>query len=112
MILNEIQVDYSHNVITIKGENIYFKPREMEIFNLLFAQKGRPLPMDNIISNIYILDEPVYANESIRVHVHHINKKINPKGFQVYPISGRGYKLADINEVRYRYPGRPRKNNS
>jgi DNA-binding response OmpR family regulator len=110
--IHGIQPNHSHNVLKIKEDNVRLTPREMDIFQFLYEADGNPLPIDKIIFNLYNADEPDYAYNSVCVHVHRINKKINPYGFQIYTISARGYKLADINETAFSRRGRPPKRHS
>ncbi len=92
--LNDIEVFYDHNVISINGHKIRLQPKEMDLFFSIHGKKGVPLNFGILLHNMYgHYDEPSNPVKSMHVIVHNVNKKLRPHGFCLAAVRERGYKI-------------------
>lgn len=91
-------IDTENMVVSKNSEIIQFTPKEFEIFLYLVKNKGKIVPREKIINDLWGKDNLYKWSRSIDVHIQHIRQKIekNPKGQALLKtISGVGYKLEE-----------------
>lgn len=100
--LDNIKISYDDNVISIDGNDIYLRPREMDIFSILHEKKGKTCLAEWIIQRVYNLDEPENSRKAITVHIHSLNKKLESHGYSIVNVWSKGYKLVPLDSKKPR----------
>jgi two-component system alkaline phosphatase synthesis response regulator PhoP len=94
----DFTIDTENMIVSKNSEIIPFTPKEFEIFLYLVKNKGKIVPREKIINELWGKDNLYKWSRSIDVHIQHIRQKIekNPKGQALLKtISGVGYKLEE-----------------
>lgn len=79
----------SHTV-TLKGEPLVLKARELALLELFLLNNGRVLTRPQLEDKLYGWDDDVSSN-AVEVHIHHLRKKLGSEFIRT--IHGVGYTL-------------------
>ncbi|MEQ6391217.1 response regulator transcription factor [Bacillaceae bacterium S4-13-58] len=83
--------------VYLKGEELFFTPKEFELLLFLAKNKGRVLSRDQLLSSVWNYDF-VGDTRIVDVHISHLRDKIEPdtkKPSYIKTIRGLGYKLEE-----------------
>jgi two-component system response regulator QseB len=86
---NVVMEPGSHTV-TLNGEPLVLKAREMALLELFLLNAGRVLTRPQLEEKIYGWDDDVSSN-AVEVHIHHLRKKLGSEFIRT--IHGVGYTL-------------------
>lgn len=81
----------SHSV-TLDGEPLLLKSRELALLELFLINKGRVLTRAQLEEKLYSWDDDVSSN-AIEVHIHHLRKKLGSQFIRT--VHGVGYTLGE-----------------
>lgn len=93
--VNDLMIDDVSKRVFVKEREIRLTPIEYEIVKLLVKEKGKVFSVSQIYEAVWHM-EPIGADNTIAVHIHHIREKIeeNPKEPQyIKAVWGTGYKV-------------------
>lgn len=76
--------------VTLNGEPLMLKSRELAILELLLLNAGRVLTRAQLEEKLYSWDEDVSSN-AVEVHIHHLRKKLGSDFIRT--VHGVGYTL-------------------
>ncbi|MCQ2539375.1 MAG: response regulator transcription factor [Acetatifactor sp.] len=93
--MDDLVVDDSAKLVTVRGQRVDLTPTEYKILHLLLESPGKVMSNKQIYESIWKM-APVGADNTIAVHVRHIREKIEenpqaPRYLQV--VWGQGYKV-------------------
>lgn len=92
-----LSVDYAHQNAIVKGKPVALTPLETKLLYILMRNAGHVVTSDFILRRLWPLEE--MGEESLRVHVHNLRKKIEPVPSKArYILNERG--------VGYKFPAR------
>ncbi len=86
-----------HYEVFLKGEELFFTPKEFELLLFLAKNKGRVLSRDQLLSSVWNYDF-IGDTRIVDVHISHLRDKIEPdtkKPSYIKTIRGLGYKLEE-----------------
>jgi len=89
-----LAVDFVHQRVTLDGEDVSLTPTETKILFILMRNAGRTVTNDFLLRRIWPLDE--IFEDTLRVHIHRLRQKIEPKTAQVKYVGterGLGYRF-------------------
>lgn len=89
----EIQLNPEQRTVQIGPKIVKLTPTEFAIFNYLAERRGTWIPSDRIISEV-IGTHHAPRTALVRVHVHHIRRKLGECGWCLRAEHGRGYMLS------------------
>ncbi len=78
--------------VTLDGEPLMLKSRELAILELLLLNAGRVLTRAQLEEKLYSWDEDVSSN-AVEVHIHHLRKKLGSDFIRT--VHGVGYTLGE-----------------
>jgi DNA-binding winged helix-turn-helix (wHTH) protein len=94
-VFDNVKIIYDHNILIINKKDIYLRPKEMDIFSIVYDKKGIPVRLETIVQAIWGRLEGMNSINSLQVHINNINRKTRPHGISLQNIRGRGYKIAE-----------------
>ncbi len=89
-----LSVDYAHQSAVAKGKPVALTPLETKLLYILMRNAGHDVTNDFILRRLWPLEE--VGEDSLRVHVHNLRKKIEPvpsKTRYILNERGVGYKF-------------------
>ena len=89
-----IEIDIIKHLIKINGKSVFFPRKEFELLSFFIKNKGKVLPRELILNNIWGTDVFV-IERTIDVHVRKVREKIGVMGKMIDTIKGVGYRLND-----------------
>jgi DNA-binding winged helix-turn-helix (wHTH) protein len=89
----DFEFDYTHNVISFKGDTIHLTPREADIVQVLLNNRARTTPLGVLIQLVYGASEPQTAAVAIRVAIHSLRKKLRDTGIKIKAEARVGYEI-------------------
>ncbi|SFN54337.1 two-component system, OmpR family, response regulator QseB [Izhakiella capsodis] len=87
----EVTLDPAAHTVTVRGETLAMKPRELSLLELLMRNPGRVLTRTQLEEKLYSWDDEVSSN-TVEVHIHHLRKKLGSDFIRT--VHGVGYILA------------------
>ena len=72
-----LALDRDRRRVTVDGREVRLTPTEFAILELLAANAGRPVPLAQIIARVW-RGAPATTNDTVRVHVGSLRRKIEP----------------------------------
>ena len=93
--IDDLVLDDSRHIVTVRGEEVKVTPIEYKILRLLIQEQGKVFSINEIYEKIWKM-QAVGAENIIAVHIHHVREKIenNPqKPKYITVVRGLGYKV-------------------
>ncbi len=85
-----IFIDDEKKVVTVDGAAVALTRIEYEIFRLLFTNKGKVFPREDILSNVWP-DDVIVTDRTVDVNITRLRKKIGEYGNRIVSRHGFGY---------------------
>lgn len=85
-----IFIDDEKKVVTVDGATVALTRIEYEIFRLLFTNKGKVFPRDDILSKVWP-DDVIVTDRTVDVNITRLRKKIGEYGNRIVSRHGFGY---------------------
>ncbi len=85
-----IFIDDEKKVVTVDGAAVALTRIEYEIFRLLFTNKGKVFPREDILSKVWP-DDVIVTDRTVDVNITRLRKKIGEYGDRIISRHGFGY---------------------
>lgn len=85
-----IFIDDERKVVTVDGAAVALTRIEYEIFRLLFTNKGKVFPREDILSKVWP-DDVIVTDRTVDVNITRLRKKIGEYGNRIVSRHGFGY---------------------
>lgn len=85
-----IFIDDEKKVVTVDGAAVALTRIEYEIFKLLFTNKGKVFPREDILSKVWH-DDVIVTDRTVDVNITRLRKKIGEYGNRIVSRHGFGY---------------------
>lgn len=85
-----IFIDDEKKVVTVDGAAVSLTRIEYEIFKLLFTNKGKVFPREDILSKVWP-DDVIVTDRTVDVNITRLRKKIGEYGERIVSRHGFGY---------------------
>lgn len=85
-----IFIDDEKKVVTVDGAAVALTRIEYEIFRLLFTNKGKVFPREDILSKVWP-DDVIVTDRTVDVNITRLRKKIGEYGNRIVSRHGFGY---------------------
>lgn len=85
-----IFIDDEKKVVTVDGAAVALTRIEYEIFRLLFTNKGKVFPREDILSKVWH-DDVIVTDRTVDVNITRLRKKIGEYGNRIVSRHGFGY---------------------
>lgn len=85
-----IFIDDEKKVVTVDGATVALTRIEYEIFRLLFTNKGKVFPREDILSKVWP-DDVIVTDRTVDVNITRLRKKIGEYGNRIVSRHGFGY---------------------
>ena len=85
-----IFIDDDKKVVTVDGAAVALTRIEYEIFRLLFTNKGKVFPREDILSKVWP-DDVIVTDRTVDVNITRLRKKIGEYGNRIVSRHGFGY---------------------
>ena len=85
-----IFIDDEKKVVTVDGAAVALTRIEYEIFKLLFTNKGKVFPREDILSKVWP-DDVIVTDRTVDVNITRLRKKIGEYGNRIISRHGFGY---------------------
>ena len=85
-----IFIDDEKKVVTVDGAAVALTSIEYEIFRLLFTNKGKVFPREDILSKVWP-DDVIVTDRTVDVNITRLRKKIGEYGNRIVSRHGFGY---------------------
>ena len=85
-----IFIDDEKKVVTVDGAAVSLTRIEYEIFKLLFTNKGKVFPREDILSKVWP-DDVIVTDRTVDVNITRLRKKIGEYGDRIVSRHGFGY---------------------
>lgn len=85
-----IVIDDEKKVVTVEGAAVALTRIEYEIFRLLFTNKGKVFPREDILSKVWP-DDVIVTDRTVDVNITRLRKKIGEYGNRIVSRHGFGY---------------------
>lgn len=85
-----IFIDDEKKVVTVDGAAVALTRIEYEIFKLLFTNKGKVFPREDILSKVWP-DDVIVTDRTVDVNITRLRKKIGEYGNRIVSRPGFGY---------------------
>ena len=85
-----IFIDDEKKVVTVEGAAVALTRIEYEIFRLLFTNKGKVFPREDILSKVWP-DDVIVTDRTVDVNITRLRKKIGEYGNRIVSRHGFGY---------------------
>lgn len=85
-----IFIDDEKKVVTVDGATVALTRIEYEIFKLLFTNKGKVFPREDILSKVWP-DDVIVTDRTVDVNITRLRKKIGEYGNRIVSRHGFGY---------------------
>ena len=85
-----IFIDDEKKVVTVDGAAVSLTRIEYEIFKLLFTNKGKVFPREDILSKVWP-DDVIVTDRTVDVNITRLRKKIGEYGERIVSLHGFGY---------------------
>lgn len=85
-----IVIDDEKKVVTVDGAAVALTRIEYEIFKLLFTNKGKVFPREDILSKVWP-DDVIVTDRTVDVNITRLRKKIGEYGNRIVSRHGFGY---------------------
>lgn len=85
-----IFIDDEKKVVTVDGAAVALTRIEYEIFKLLFTNKGKVFPREDILSKVW-RDDVIVTDRTVDVNITRLRKKIGEYGNRIVSRHGFGY---------------------
>ena len=95
-----VEVNVDTRVVTdpIHKTSVRFTPIEWKIIGVLYDAKGRIVPREAFISEIWDSDNTDWTTRTVDVHISAIRKKLMVvRGLRIDSVYGKGYKLVILS---------------
>ena len=89
-----IFIDDEKKVVTVDGAAVALTRIEYEIFKLLFTNKGKVFPREEILSKVWP-DDVIVTDRTVDVNITRLRKKIGEYGDRIVSRHGFGYYYED-----------------
>lgn len=86
----DIFIDDEKKVVTVDGAAVALTRIEYEIFKLLFTNKGKVFPREDILSKVWP-DDVIVTDRTVDVNITRLRKKIGEYGNRIVSRHGFGY---------------------
>ncbi|MDW8844889.1 quorum sensing response regulator transcription factor QseB [Erwinia sp. MMLR14_017] len=87
-----VVMESASHTVTLDGEPLLLKSRELALLELFLINKGRVLTRAQLEEKLYGWDDDVSSN-AVEVHIHHLRKKLGSQFIRT--IHGVGYTLGE-----------------
>lgn len=87
-----VVMESASHTVTLDGEPLLLKSRELALLELFLMNKGRVLTRAQLEEKLYGWDDDVSSN-AVEVHIHHLRKKLGSQFIRT--IHGVGYTLGE-----------------
>ena len=85
---DRLAVDFGHQQAIVQGETIALTPTETKLLYILMHNAGRTVTTDFLLHRLWPLGE--VFEDRLRVHIHHLRKKIELDSQSPYIVTKRG----------------------
>ena len=86
----DILIDDEKKVVTVDGAAVALTKIEYEIFKLLFTNRGKVFPREDILSKVWP-DDVIVTDRTVDVNITRLRKKIGEYGDRIVSRHGFGY---------------------
>ena len=97
--LGELEIDLERATVQRNGSAILLTATEWKLLALLVKHRGRVLPRDTLLHEIWDLDGNFIDENTLRVHVRRLRQKLEPDPQHpryIITVFGVGYTLGDL----------------
>ena len=94
--LEDLELDAARRVVTRGGNTIFLAPREFDVLEYLFANRGRVVSREMLAHDVWQLrGQHIYLDNAIDVQIAHLRRKIdgNFERKLLHTVRGVGYLL-------------------
>jgi two-component system response regulator TctD len=88
----KLQLDRSTGSVTLDGQQLSLRRRELAVLTALMTRAGKVVPKDRLGAQTFGFDDPVSPN-ALELYVARLRKKLQPSGPEIRTIRGIGYLL-------------------
>jgi DNA-binding response OmpR family regulator len=88
----KLKLDRSTESVTLDGNPVPLRRRELAVLTALMARAGKVVPKDRLSAEIFGFDDAVAPN-ALELYVARLRKKLQPEGPEIRTIRGLGYLL-------------------
>lgn len=93
VLLGNVEFDPAALSLTVAGQAVQLTRRELALFEILLANRGRVIAKDSILDRMYgFNDEPVAAN-AVELYVARLRRKLEGATLEIRTLRGLGYQL-------------------
>ncbi|MET7247135.1 response regulator transcription factor [Methylobacterium sp. EM32] len=85
-------LDRSSGTVTLAGEVLGLRRRELAVLEVLMAKAGQVVPKERLAGEVFGFDDAVAPN-ALELYVARLRKKLQPNGPEIRTIRGLGYLL-------------------
>ena len=94
--IKEIEIDPAKFEVKKRGKKISLTRREFKLLLAFAGSPGKMFSRNELMKEIYTIDDELVFDRTIDVHIANLRKKINDKDQHlIITITGMGYKLAE-----------------
>jgi DNA-binding response OmpR family regulator len=89
--------DSEHYELWADGKNTRLTPMEFRLFTYLMERTGTPVPIDELLENVWGFPPGTGGSEVVRAHVYNLRRKMKAfgeKALLLQTVSHRGYRLS------------------
>jgi len=94
--IKEIEINPAKFEVKKRGKKISLTRREFKLLLAFAGSPGKMFSRNELMKEIYTIDDELVFDRTIDVHIANLRKKINDKDQHlIITITGMGYKLAE-----------------
>lgn len=98
--LEGIELDHDRHMLVSSGGDVFLKPKEFDLLELLLSKPGHLFPREEISSRVWH-QQYVSTSRTLDVHVRHVRAKLESVDApaRIENVRGVGYRLAPEDEA-------------
>jgi two-component system response regulator TctD len=92
--IGDVEFDTLSGHLTVKGQGINLRNRELRLLELLITSKGQVFSKQKLVDRLFSYDDDVSEN-AIEVYIGRLRKHLEGSRVQIKTLRGIGYRLGD-----------------
>lgn len=92
--IGDVEFDTLAGNLTVKGEQINLRNRELRLLELLISSRGQVFSKQKIVDRLFSYDDDVSEN-AVEVYIGRLRKHLEGSRVQIKTLRGLGYRLDD-----------------
>ena len=92
--IGDVAFDTLAGDLTVKGEHINLRNRELRLLELLISSKGQVFSKQKLVDRLFSYDDDVSEN-AVEVYIGRLRKHLEGSRVQIKTLRGLGYRLDD-----------------